>query len=260
VVASDSGISNFCTVASDSPSSPRSFQVREELGEIDVLVNNAGVISVGPQGNQSTEAFEKSLQTHFWGPYFMISAVLPGMIRRRQGRIVNIASIGGKVAVPHLLPYVVGKFALVGYSEGLRAELLKDNVLVTTVCPGLMRTGSPRNAEFTGDAESEYAWFKVSDSLPLVSVNARSAARQIVVASARGDAELKIGLTAHLGAIVHGIAPGTLAEIMGAVNRILPGQTPGKSEEVKGFAVPSACSESPATVLTQVAEVENNET
>jgi NAD(P)-dependent dehydrogenase (short-subunit alcohol dehydrogenase family) len=234
-------------------------RVRAEMGEIDVLVNNAGVISVGPQEDQVTEAFEKALNTHFWGPYFMISAVLPAMIRRRQGRIVNIASIGGKVAVPHLLPYAVSKFALVGYSEGLRAELLKDGVLVTTVCPGLMRTGSPRNAEFVGDAESEYAWFKVSGSLPFVSVSARSAARQIVAACARGDAELKIGIAARLGALFHGIASGTLTEIMGVVNRMLPGSSVKNNPAVKGSEVPSAISESPATLLTQVAELENNE-
>jgi len=88
--------------------------------------------------------------------------VLPQMKNRRFGRIINIASIGGKVAFPHLLPYTASKFALVGYSEGLRAELTQHNVFVTTVCPGLMRTGSPRNADFTGQPEKEYAWFAIS--------------------------------------------------------------------------------------------------
>src|SRR5258705_8704852 len=107
-------------------------------------------------------------------------AVLPSFQRRRQGRIVNISSIGGKISVPHLVPYSVGKFALTGFSEGLRAELRKDNVLVTTVCPGLMRTGSARNASFKGNNEDEYAWFSISASLPVTSVSATEAACAIV--------------------------------------------------------------------------------
>jgi len=123
-------------------------------------------------------------------------AVLPEMRERGHGRIVNISSIGGKISVPHLLPYSVGKFALTGFSEGLRAEILKDNVYVTTICPGLMRTGSPRNALFKGDNRAEYAWFSISDSLPLLSMNAGWAARRIVNASIRGDAELVLSLPA----------------------------------------------------------------
>src|SRR5262249_21748751 len=135
---------------------------------IDVLVNNAGTICVGPQETMTEEDYREAMQTNFWGPLHMIEAVLPGMRQRRSGRIVNIASIGGKVSVPHLLPYSASKFALVGLSEGLRAELAKDGILVTTVCPGLMRTGSPRNATFKGQNTAEYAWFSISDSLPLL--------------------------------------------------------------------------------------------
>ena len=79
-------------------------------------------------------------------------AVLPEMRQRGAGRIVNVASIGGKISVPHLLPYSASKFALVGLSEGLRAELAKDGIQVTTVCPGLMRTGSPRHRPVQGAA------------------------------------------------------------------------------------------------------------
>jgi short-subunit dehydrogenase len=76
--------------------------------------------------------------------------VLINMRRAGYGRIVNIASVGGKIAVPHLVPYCASKFALVGLSDGLRVELRQENILITTVCPGLMRTGSPRNALATG--------------------------------------------------------------------------------------------------------------
>src|SRR5437588_11100220 len=116
-------------------------------------------------------------------------AVVGEMRSRSHGRIVNISSIGGKISVPHLLPYCVCKFALTGFSQGLRSALLKDNIRVTTVCPGLMRTGSPRNALFKGNNEAEYAWFSISDSLPIISMNAERAAQRILRACVRGEAE-----------------------------------------------------------------------
>jgi NAD(P)-dependent dehydrogenase (short-subunit alcohol dehydrogenase family) len=163
-------------------------RVVDDLGGIDILINNAGVIEVVPAEVMTLADYEEALRTHFWGPLYTISAALPHLRRRPAGRIVNIASIGGKISVPHLVPYSVSKFALVALSEGLRAELLKDGIYVTTVIPGLMRTGSPRNATFKGQHRAEYAWFSISDSLPLVSISAEHAARRIIDACRHGDA------------------------------------------------------------------------
>ena len=181
--------------------------VNNRFGHIDVLVNNAGVIQVGPIEVMTHEDFELAMQAHFWGPLNTILAVLPSMRQRRQGRIVNISSIGGKVSVPHLVPYSASKFALVGLSKGLRAELMKDGIEVTTVCPGLMRTGSPRNADFKGQHRFEYAWFSISDALPLLTVSAENAARQIVHACKRGQAELVISIPAKDRSVVRCIVP-----------------------------------------------------
>jgi short-subunit dehydrogenase len=197
-------------------------KVREAFGPVDVLVNNAGTIAVGPMETMTIDDYRNSINTHFWGPYFTTAAVLPDMRRRRQGRIVNISSIGGKISVPHLLPYSVGKFALTGFSEGLRSEALKDNIYVTTICPGLMRTGSPRNAFFKGQNEAEYAWFSVSDSLPGISMSAERAARAVVDACERGAAEVVLSLPAKLAVLTHGIMPGFTASALTLMNRMLP--------------------------------------
>src|SRR3954453_8374357 len=178
---------------------------QNHFGQIDVLINNAGIISVGPMDVMTVEDYEQAMRIHFWGPLYAVLAVLPGMRRRGQGRIVNVSSIGGKLSVPHLLPYSASKFALVGLSEGLRAELRKDGIVVTTVCPGLMRTGSPPNATFKGQHRAEYAWFAISDSLPLVSMSAERAARQIIAACKRGDAETVLSLQAQLAVKFHGL-------------------------------------------------------
>ena len=197
--------------------------VLDRYGQIDVLINNAGTIQVGPFEATTLEDYDHALKTHFWAPLFTTLAVYPLMVRRSMGRIVNISSIGGKVSTPHLLPYAASKFALTGFSEGLRAELAKDGVFVTTVIPGLMRTGSPRNALFKSQHRAEYAWFSISDSLPVLSMSAETAARRILDACRHGDAEVILSLPAQLAVRFHGLFPGLSADLLGLVNRVLPG-------------------------------------
>ena len=164
--------------------------VTQALGPIDVLINNAGVLQVGPMETMIQEDFEDAMRTHFWGPLHATLAVLPEMRKRGRGRIVNISSLGGKIASPHMLPYVASKFALVGLSEGMRTELLQEGITVTTVCPGLMRTGSVYNAFFKGRHRAEANWFMIPASLPLLSMSVESAASMILFATRLGRAEV----------------------------------------------------------------------
>lgn len=233
--------------------------VSDRFGRVDVLVNNAGVIQVGPVEVMTLEDYEEAMKTHFWGPLHTIMAVLPQMRRRREGRIVNISSIGGKISIPHLVPYSASKFALVGLSEGLRSELLKDGVVVTTVCPGLMRTGSPRNALFKGKHRAEYAWFAISDSLPISSMNAVRAARQIIEATKRGDAEVTLSIQAQLAARFHGLFPGTTANLLALVNLLLPRAGGIGRARAKGKESQSALAPSVLTALSERAAARNNE-
>jgi short-subunit dehydrogenase len=197
-------------------------EVQARIGPIDVLVNNAGIIQVGPLEVMTLDDFKEAMGIHFWGPLYTTLGVLPGMMRRREGRIVNISSIGGKIAVPHMLPYSASKFALTGLSEGLRPELARHNIAVTTVCPGLMRTGSPKNAIFKGQHRSEYAWFSIADSLPGLSMNAMRAARQVVDACIAGDAEIVLSLPAKIAVKFHGIFPGLTQDVLEMINLFLP--------------------------------------
>ncbi len=234
-------------------------QIQRHFGPVDVLVNNAGTITVGPLDVMTIDDFRASLNTHFWGPYFATMAVLPEMRRRKQGRIVNISSIGGKISVPHLLPYSVGKFALTGFSEGLRAALLKDKIRVTTVCPGLMRTGSPRNALFKGNNEAEYAWFSISDALPVLSMSAEWAARRIVNACVRGDAELVLSLPAKLAVKMNALFPGLTSDVLALINTLLPSGEGGSTEVKTGKQSFSEISPSWVTTLNERAAGSNNQ-
>jgi NAD(P)-dependent dehydrogenase (short-subunit alcohol dehydrogenase family) len=233
--------------------------IREQLGPVEVLVNNAGIIQVGPVDEMKAEDYERALQVHFWGPLHTIMAALPQMRRRRGGRIVNIASFGGKISVPHLLPYSASKFALVGLSEGLRGALTRENILVTTVTPGLMRTGSPRNAWFKGKHRREYAWFSIGGSLPILSMSAGTAARRIVDALRHGDANLVMPLTAALMTKLHGFVPGFVADAVGLIDRLLPGPGGIGPEMRRGADSESALTPSVLTTLSDRAAEANNE-
>ena len=233
--------------------------VNSRFGAVDVLVNNAGVIQVGPLEVMTHEDFDLAMQAHFWGPLNTILAVLPSMRRRKTGRIVNISSIGGKVSVPHLVPYSASKFALVGLSKGLRAELMKDGIKVTTVCPGLMRTGSPRNADFKGKHQFEYAWFSISDALPLLTVSAENAARQIVTACKRGDAELVISIPAKIAVLFDSLFPEAMSQMLALANRALPVAGGVGTETKKGRESTSSWSPSWLTTLNEEAALRNNE-
>jgi short-subunit dehydrogenase len=198
-------------------------RVTTELGPVDVLINNAGVIEVGPAETMSLTDYEAAMATNFWGMLYPTLAVLPGMRHRKNGRIVNITSIGGKLGIPHLLPYSASKFAALGFSQGLRTEVAADGVKVVTVVPGLMRTGSPRNAVFRGQHRSEYAWFSISGALPGLSISAERAARKIADACARGDSEVLFPVTARLAAVANAVAPGVTTSLLSVVDRLLPG-------------------------------------
>jgi NAD(P)-dependent dehydrogenase (short-subunit alcohol dehydrogenase family) len=234
--------------------------IRRDLGHIDVLVNNAGIIGVGPASTMTLEDYEAAMATNFWAGVYATREVLDPMLSRGEGRIVNITSIGGKIAVPHLLPYSASKFAAVGWSHGLRAEVKSHGVYVTTVVPGLLRTGSPRNADFKGKFKEEFAWFNVMDANPLTSMSARRAASRIVRACVNGEAEITLSLQAKLATTFAGLFPGTTTELMSVMNAVLPaddgsGPTrPRKGHEAQTEGVPKFL-----TTLGDRAAVENNE-
>jgi NAD(P)-dependent dehydrogenase (short-subunit alcohol dehydrogenase family) len=236
-------------------------QILEQCGVVDVLINNAGVIQVGPLEHMQHEDFENAMATHFWGPLHMMLELIPAMRRRGFGRIVNIGSIGGQVAVPHLAPYCAGKFALTGLSDAVRAELAPYGIRVTTVSPGLMRTGSPVNAQVKGRHQAEYAWFSIADALPGLSIAADRAADQILTACAYGDPELTITLMARTAVLLSALAPDTMARMMMLASRLLPGPDGPEGDRARlGREVESKWAPSVATTLSDRAAVLNNET
>jgi short-subunit dehydrogenase len=234
-------------------------RIRREIGSVDVLINNAGIIQVGPIETMTLADYHQAMAVHFWAPLLCAEQVIPDMRRRQHGRIVNISSIGGEIGVPHMAPYCASKFALNGFSQGLRAELIRHGIYVTTVCPGMMRTGSARNALFKGQHRAEFAWFSVSNALPVLSMSADRAAQQIVRACRYGRAKVTLSLPAKLAVAMNAIAPELTAELTGLAARGLPEPGGVGRANIEGKHSTSAVSPSLLTTLSDRAAERNNE-
>lgn len=226
--------SMVCDVTDEGAARRLVAETTAAFGGLDILVNNAGVIQVGPLAAMTEGDFRRAMETMYFAPLRLTLAALPGMREHGGGRIVTISSIGGRIAAPHLLPYVGAKFAVAGLSEGLREELAGEGVSVTTVLPGLMRTGSHTAAEFSGQASHEYAWFAASAGLPLLSMDAERAARAIVRAAERRRPELVLTPVAKLAVRLHGVAPATTTRALSLAARMLPRTGPSPQRGVPG--------------------------
>ncbi|QNF32004.1 SDR family oxidoreductase [Adhaeribacter swui] len=209
-------------------------RVIKYYGRIDVLINNAGIIQAGPLADMTLTDFEEAINTHFWAPLYTMWATVPHMKERSQGRIVNIASVGGKVSIPHLVPYSASKFALVGLSNGFRQELKKDGILVTTVNPGLTRTGSNLNIKVKGQSEKEYAWFTTAGASLLISSSVEKTAGKIINACRYGEAEVLTNVPAKILALANQVLPELTSDALSLTNKVLPAEN-GNETNTRGF-------------------------
>jgi NAD(P)-dependent dehydrogenase (short-subunit alcohol dehydrogenase family) len=248
-----------CDVTDQSAVASMITQISGHWGPIHVLINNAGVIQMGPLDSMTAADFDQAMKTHFWAPLNCMWAVIPAMRQRKSGRIVNIASIGGKIAIPHLTPYCASKFALVGLSEGAAQELAQQGIVLTTICPGLMRTGSHQNALFKGQHRREFTWFSIAGSLPGSSMSADAAANQIISTIARGDRLAVIGFTAQCLNLIHAVVPQIVGNILTAANHLLPSNGGIGNDSRRGADSHSPLASSVLTSLSERATVRNNE-
>ena len=234
-------------------------QIIDRFGKIDILINNAGIIEVGPLEHMTREDFERAMRLHFWAPLELISQIVPEMRTWGGGRIVNISSIGGKLAVPHLAPYSASKFALTGLSDALRAELARDNIHVITVAPGMMRTGSHVNARFKGKHDAEFAWFAASAGAPLISMSAERAARKILAACRRGQPSLTLTFAARTAILGNALFPNVTGYMMKLINGLLPGAGKDEANQSRAGSQLRRLAPEWLTRLADRATIRNNE-
>ncbi len=161
------------------------------------------------------------MDTMFYGALHTSLEALP-YLKDTRGRLGLIGSVGGLLGVPHLLPYSCAKAAVGALAEGLHAEAAASGVSVTAVHPGLMRTGSHRQAEFGGNTDAEFGWFSTAAGTPLLSMDAQRAARKIVDAVIQRRSRLVLTAPAKAAQLAHGVAPGLTTRLSGAAARLLP--------------------------------------
>lgn len=121
-------------------------RIERDAGRLDVVVNSAGVLWSGFAEDTTSDELREQFETNFFGVAHVCRAVIPGMRSRWYGRIVNVSSLGGRVASPMFSAYDASKFAVEGYSESLRHELVASGVYVSLVEPGMVPTRMVRHA------------------------------------------------------------------------------------------------------------------
>jgi NAD(P)-dependent dehydrogenase (short-subunit alcohol dehydrogenase family) len=178
------------------------------FGGLDVLINNAGMVGLGRATEIPLERYETAMAVHFWGPLHAMRAALPHLRRSANGRVVNVTAIEGRVGLPRLAPHAASKGALAAFSLCLRAEWVRENVWVTTVCPGAIRSGPS-------------SWPVLRT--PGISIDVARAARQVIRACRRGDAELVLPASARLLVRFHALAPGPASQLAAVADHFFPG-------------------------------------
>jgi NAD(P)-dependent dehydrogenase (short-subunit alcohol dehydrogenase family) len=195
-----------------------------QIGRVDVLVNNAGFGMGGFFEDLTMEELRAQFETNFFGAAACIKAVLPGMRERRHGKIINISSIGGRLATPGLSAYCASKFALEGLSESLRHELREYDVFVTLIEPGTFKTEifdrNRRLAARSLDPASPYyvrsqTMIKVVDDLLAKSTADPQDVADLIARVAtlkRPDMRYLVGKDAHGEAIAKALLPFSVLE------------------------------------------------
>jgi short-subunit dehydrogenase len=129
-----------CDVSDKTQVEKMSKIVLEKYGSIDILVNNAGFAIYGSVSNLTIEEIESQMATNYFGMIYCIKNFLPSMIKKKMGHIVNVASVAGSFGLPGIASYCASKFAILGFSEGLKHELKGTGIGVTVVSPIMVRT------------------------------------------------------------------------------------------------------------------------
>jgi hypothetical protein len=199
-----------CDVSDKDQVKQMTNQVLQKFDKIDVLVNNAGFAIYGSVSNLSIEEIESQMQTNYFGMVYCTKNFLPVLQKQNSGHIVNVASVAASFGLPGIAPYCASKFAMLGFSEGLKHELRGTNIGVTVVSPIMVRT------DFF-DHES----FANMPKYSLTSLDPKTVARAIIAASESPRLEIIVPNIVRIGVWLKHTIPFVVNPVMGAAFRRL---------------------------------------
>ncbi|WP_129715944.1 SDR family oxidoreductase [Pedobacter sp. SYP-B3415] len=176
-------------------------------GRIDVLINSGGISQRGLALQTGNETEQRIMNVNFWGTVALSKAVLPAMISAGSGQLVCISSIAGKLATKNRSAYAASKHALHGYFDALRSEVFKDNIRVTIICPGYIKTNISLNA-LTASGEVQ----GTMDENQANGMSASACAAEIIKAIAAGKEEVYIGGRETIAVWLKRLFPGYLSK------------------------------------------------
>ncbi len=180
-----------CDVSDSGQVSEMARQVLDRFGQVDVLVNNAGYAVYGTVSQLSVGEIEGQMRTNYLGMVYCTKGFLPSMIKRNRGHIVNVASVAASVGLPGMAPYCASKFAMLGFSEGLKHELHETGVGVTVVSPITVRTNFFDHSSFGRMRRKPYAISSKRVARAIVKASASSRLEIVVPSAVRGVVWLK---------------------------------------------------------------------
>jgi meso-butanediol dehydrogenase/(S,S)-butanediol dehydrogenase/diacetyl reductase len=183
--------------------------VTQRLGPIDILCNNAGVIATGWVVETTEAQWDAMMQVNVKGVFLCCKAVAPGMMARRQGRIINTASIAGKRGNARAAAYYASKFAVIGFTQAFAHEMAPYNVTVNAVCPGILGTAMwlehliERRVEGMGDDRQATFDHYAASLMPLGRPQTPKDIGEAVVYLARAENVTGIALNVAGGLVMH---------------------------------------------------------
>ena len=173
-----------CDVSNKEEVNLMSKIVLDKFGRIDILVNNAGFVIYGKVNELTSEEIVSQMETNYFGMIYCTKAFLPQMLKQHSGHIVNVASVGASFSVPGVSSYCATKFAMLGFSEGLRHELYGTGVGLTVVRPIMVRTPLFEHPSFANFSKFSTGISLSSETVAKTIIKASNSSRlEIVVPS-----------------------------------------------------------------------------
>jgi NAD(P)-dependent dehydrogenase (short-subunit alcohol dehydrogenase family) len=169
VAADLSGLGVHLDVTDRASTDAAVSRVEAELGPVDVLVNNAGISNVAPFCEITDADWDRLMGVNLRGVFIVTQRVLPSMLKRRSGRIINISSMAGKEGLPNLAHYCATKFGVIGLTQSLAKEVADRDVTVNAVCPGVVRTPlwDDPDTGILRELDGENGWQMFVSGIPL---------------------------------------------------------------------------------------------